>query len=231
MASDPLNIIRDYLVDAPEQGDWAWEDHCDGLAGGILVALKSHGLEVWPAGDRTKLEAKLDAALTVASESFRDALTKNTLGESEPSICDELGIEVPEGTANYLVQTMVIDRIKRLEEAILDIDAHAAPIGEDEDGFVSVGYTVSVGAIHRALGVVGRTAPKRGRIRPEAGDRTPVTREQVRAVVVRWYVGDGELDPTSSDDLLDVDGLTDSVMALLSGQSPTEERDMTDHKT
>jgi hypothetical protein len=41
--------------------------------------------------------------------------------------------------------------------AILDIAAHATPFGEDEDGFVNGGYLVSVGAIHRALGVVGHS--------------------------------------------------------------------------
>lgn len=45
-----------------------------------------------------------------------------------------------------------------LTEAILDIDAHATPLGEDADGFVSTGYVVSVGSLHRALGVVGHTA-------------------------------------------------------------------------
>lgn len=34
-----VRIIRDYLVTAPEQGDWPWEDHCEGLASGILAAL------------------------------------------------------------------------------------------------------------------------------------------------------------------------------------------------
>lgn len=43
-------------------------------------------------------------------------------------------------------------------QAILDIAAHATPYGEDEDGFVNGGYLVSVGAIHRALGVVGHSA-------------------------------------------------------------------------
>jgi hypothetical protein len=49
---------------------------------------------------------------------------------------------------------------ERLKAAILDIDAHATPLGEDDDGFVSIGYAVSVGSIHRALGLVGHTAPK-----------------------------------------------------------------------
>ena len=58
------------------------------------------------------------------------------------------GSEAPEGKV----------AAERAVQAILDIVAHATPFGEDEDGFVNGGYLVSVGAIHRALGVVGHTA-------------------------------------------------------------------------
>lgn len=36
---EELHLVKDYLIGAPEQGDWEWEDHCEGLAGGILQAL------------------------------------------------------------------------------------------------------------------------------------------------------------------------------------------------
>lgn len=50
----------------------------------------------------------------------------------------------------------LLDRIARLVAAIKDIDAHATPMGDDGNGFVDPegGYLVSVGSIHRALGVV-----------------------------------------------------------------------------
>lgn len=48
----------------------------------------------------------------------------------------------------------------RLRDAILDIDAHATPYGEDEDGYVNGGYLISVGSLHRALGVVGHSMAK-----------------------------------------------------------------------
>lgn len=35
---------------------------------------------------------------------------------------------------------------------IQDLAQHATPIANDADGFVSVGYTVTVGAVHRAYG-------------------------------------------------------------------------------
>jgi hypothetical protein len=38
---------------------------------------------------------------------------------------------------------------------IQDITGHATPIAQDADGFVSAGYTVTVGAIHRALAWIG----------------------------------------------------------------------------
>src|SRR5207249_78282 len=34
---------------------------------------------------------------------------------------------------------------------IQDITEHANPIGHDADGYVAVGYTVTVGAVHRAI--------------------------------------------------------------------------------
>ena len=46
----------------------------------------------------------------------------------------------------------------RLVEAIHDIDAHARPLDEDGYGFVSGGYLISVGALHRALAITS-TAP------------------------------------------------------------------------
>ena len=49
---------------------------------------------------------------------------------------------------------------ERLRNAILDIDAHATGFGEDVDGFVDGGYLISVGSLHRALGVVGHTTRK-----------------------------------------------------------------------
>lgn len=62
------------------------------------------------------------------------------------------------------------DYVARLEAAILDVDAHATPYGTDADGFVDGGYIVSVGAIHRALGVVGHTSPKCRLCDPKAHD-------------------------------------------------------------
>ena len=56
--------------------------------------------------------------------------------------------------------TKLGQRVDELTAAILDIDAHATPYGYDADDFVSGGYIVSVGAMHRALGLVGHTAPK-----------------------------------------------------------------------
>ncbi len=52
------------------------------------------------------------------------------------------------------------ERGESLKAAILDIDAHATPLGQDEDGNVAVGYAVSVGSLHRALGLVGHGSAK-----------------------------------------------------------------------
>lgn len=51
--------------------------------------------------------------------------------------------------------------IRELRQHILDIDAHATPYGDipDEPGWVGT-YLVTAGALHRALGKVGYSAPK-----------------------------------------------------------------------
>jgi hypothetical protein len=47
-----------------------------------------------------------------------------------------------------------------LRQAILDIDAHATPYGDipDEPGWIGT-YLVTAGALHRALGKIGHSAP------------------------------------------------------------------------
>jgi hypothetical protein len=42
----------------------------------------------------------------------------------------------------------------RLRAVVEDIIKHATPIAEDDDGFVAVGYTVTVGAVHRAIAAI-----------------------------------------------------------------------------
>lgn len=50
--------------------------------------------------------------------------------------------------------------VERLRDAVLDIDRHAAAVATDEDGFNSGGYVISIGSLHRALGIIGHTAAK-----------------------------------------------------------------------
>lgn len=52
------------------------------------------------------------------------------------------------------------EQAEALKAAILDIDAHSTAMGEDGDGFITDGYIVTVGSLHRALGAVGHTARK-----------------------------------------------------------------------
>jgi len=53
-----------------------------------------------------------------------------------------------------------------LAAAIKDIDDHATPLGEDEDGFVATGYLVSVGSMHRAINALHKV-PDSLATRPE----------------------------------------------------------------
>ena len=47
------------------------------------------------------------------------------------------------------------DRVEALRFAIEDIDAHSTPMGTTDDGFADPegGYLISVGSLHRALGL------------------------------------------------------------------------------
>lgn len=57
----PRPIVARYLLNAPEQGDWPWEDHCDGMAGGIVEALRAAGALVGgrsAAPTREQIDAK-----------------------------------------------------------------------------------------------------------------------------------------------------------------------------
>lgn len=100
--------------------------------------------------------------ITATSTRFLDALIDErdrlrvALVESEAARQEAVGEVVR--LSRHLLEAN--DRTERLTAAILDIDAHATPFGEDEDGFVTGGYLVSVGSIHRALGIVGRSAAK-----------------------------------------------------------------------
>ena len=90
---------------------------------------------------------------------------------------------------------------ERLRDAILDIDAHATPLGEDDDGFVTGGYLISVGSLHRALGLVGHTAPKCRLC--DAGQHacgTDIAR--IISAVVRWASASGLLDKARADEHL-----------------------------
>ena len=42
----PLAIGAAYLAHCPEQGDWPWGDHCEGVAGGILAGITDNGWRI-----------------------------------------------------------------------------------------------------------------------------------------------------------------------------------------
>lgn len=49
-------------------------------------------------------------------------------------------------------QQSATQRVNEGIAIIADLVEHANPIGQDADGFVATGYTVTVGAVHRAKG-------------------------------------------------------------------------------
>ena len=73
------------------------------------------------------------------------------------------------------------DMEARLRDAILDIDAHAFPLAEDEDGWTIVGYFVTIASLHKALGVVGHSAPKNPDVMPPEWFRRIIERACAQA--------------------------------------------------
>lgn len=81
------------------------------------------------------------------------------------------------------------EQAEALKAAILDIDAHSTAMGEDGDGFITGGYIVTVGSLHRALGAVGHTARKCSH---EARCPTCAQAAALAAALTRIAEGDAE---------------------------------------
>lgn len=105
-------------------------------------------------------------------------------------------------------------KLHEAHAAVLDIDAHATPYGDipDEPGWVGT-YLVTAGALHRALGKVGHSAPKcqaeadlelmrqavdaqreLRRVAEEKLIAVATTVEQVRALADQYALGSNEDD-------------------------------------
>jgi hypothetical protein len=54
--ADAERIAAAYLAHAPEQGDWPWEDHCEGVASGIFYALHDAGWRLVKISDEWTIE-------------------------------------------------------------------------------------------------------------------------------------------------------------------------------
>jgi hypothetical protein len=107
-----------------------------------------------PAPDRDTREAWREAAAT-------SPLTRCTIPWADLlALLDALerAEEVAEDFKAFA--DAAVARAEKAEAHILDIDAHATPFGDipDEPGYVGT-YLLTAGALHRALGTIGHTAP------------------------------------------------------------------------
>jgi hypothetical protein len=79
------------------------------------------------------------------------------LGEAWPDLTeDPVYLDQLAAQANVVVAP----ELERLRAHVLDIAAHATPYGDipDDPGYVGT-YLLTAGALHRALGTIGHTAP------------------------------------------------------------------------
>lgn len=92
---------------------------------------------------RDELEAAIHGRTSIRNPDFRRRIIDALLSVPNPEL-DRLSQEN-----------------NQLRQHILDIDAHATPYGDipDDPGHVGT-YLVTAGALHRALGKIGHTAPK-----------------------------------------------------------------------
>lgn len=102
----------------------------------------------------------------------RERIARNDLHAGIEKLLQAYGVDVVRSVEiSYplmdLVEAWAGERVRRVErerdrlrDHILDIDAHATPYGDlpDDPGYVGV-YLLTAGALHRALGTIGHTAP------------------------------------------------------------------------
>ncbi len=63
-----VQVVTEYLIHQPEQGEWEWEDHCEGIAGGILAALEAHGYVLAAADAQSVPVAQLRAVIALIGD-------------------------------------------------------------------------------------------------------------------------------------------------------------------
>jgi hypothetical protein len=133
----------EYLEASADDADrWLVGYATDNPLAGLVAAVPDYGedLAEFIAHARTDVPALL-AALA------RSRAANQALGEQH------------QAAVNGLAD--LASKLHDAHAAILDIDAHATPYGDipDEPGWIGT-YLVTAGALHRALGKVGHSAPK-----------------------------------------------------------------------
>lgn len=122
--------------------------------------------------DLQAIRARADAATAGPWRADLERL-RSELRDKRNDLLDVRGLLSPNGGESVLPEHMahigkrvapaverLIGEVRRLREHILDIDAHATPYGDipDEPGYAGT-YLLTAGALHRALGRIGHSAP------------------------------------------------------------------------
>lgn len=134
-------------------------EHEDDIAR-LLTGIKALESECERHRNANLLRAVIGGRAFEVDELVTDAINAENFDRVPWLAADKLGAE----------NLSMAEQVKKLEAAILDIDAHATALGEDGRGFVAGGYIVTVGSLHRALGVVGHPAPRCLRCTPPSHD-------------------------------------------------------------
>lgn len=107
-------------------------------------------------GENARLRAAFDRIALDPAE-YRHALGHVADCEDNCDQCRQLAQHALDGGVDAQERaTDILNDRARLRAVVKDITAHATPIAEDDDGFVAVGYTITIGAVHRALAALSQ---------------------------------------------------------------------------
>lgn len=144
----------------PDMAVWQHVPEPDGDDGTAAAVVVTRQMLIVQRDEARKAAKHLVDEQIIHWTALRQALGREFDGSHAGTLdlIRELAAERDEARAKVAALEAARDALRQL---ILDIDAHATPYGEipDEPGFVGT-YLLTAGALHRALGKIGHTAPK-----------------------------------------------------------------------
>lgn len=141
-----VELVKYELVHAPEQSDWPWEDHCEGVAGRVVAAIAEPLRQSQRVEEKDEVIGQLapiaplydDALKRIEELEARLDLQRSSLQERTKRI-EELEEERKEWVGTNLApQLGLLERIEELEAAIREHDCAPVRMASDGQPMISV---------------------------------------------------------------------------------------------